>query len=196
MGNVSTEAFIWLDWVMLGILAVSILNGLRRGLVKQALGFAGLFISLYFADRWAPAVATWLNSSLDVSTHIRGFLLPLLGDYRLEPTVLAVLSYLLVWCVISVAFNILGIFLDSVAKLPLIASVNKLGGAALGALKGGIVVFMIASLLSFLPVSTKLGAAGQGSYIGTQVRYVSPMFYQHLQELIGRIWLPLQTLQL
>lgn len=188
MGYTGAESLVWLDWVMLGILALSVLNGLTRGLVKQALGFAGLFVSLYLADRWAPAVAHWLNSSFDVSTHIRGLLLPILGDYRLEPTVLAVLSYLLVWCFISAAFGMLGLFLESVTKLPIISSVNRLGGAILGALKGGVIVFIIASLLSFLPASTKLGALGQRSYVGAQVRYISPVFYQHLQDLISRIW--------
>lgn len=188
MGYTGAESLVWIDWVMLGILALSVLNGLTRGLVKQALGFAGLFVSLYLADRWAPAVAHWLNSSFDVSTHIRGFLLPILGDYRLEPTVLAVLSYLLVWCFVSAAFGILGLFLESVTKLPIISSVNRLGGAILGALKGGVIVFIIASLLSFLPASTKLGALGQRSYVGAQVRYISPVFYQHLQDLMGRIW--------
>lgn len=188
MGYTGAESLVWIDWVMLGILALSVLNGLTRGLVKQALGFAGLFVSLYLADRWAPAVAHWLNSSFDVSMHIRAFLLPILGDYRLEPTVLAVLSYLLVWCVVSAAFGMLGLFLESVTKLPIISSVNRLGGAILGALKGGVIVFIIASLLSFLPASTKLGALGQRSYVGAQVRYISPVFYQHLQDLISRIW--------
>lgn len=189
MEHTSAQTLVWIDWVLLGILALSIVNGLTRGLVKQALGFAGLFISLYLADRWAPAMAQWLNSSFDMSIRIREFLLPLLGDYRLEPTVLAVLSYLLVWCLVSAALGILGLFLESVTKLPIIASVNKLGGAALGALKGGVIVFIIASLLSFLPAGTKLGALGQRSYVGAQVRYISPVFYESLQELIGRIWL-------
>lgn len=189
MEHTGAQTLVWIDWVMLGILALSIVNGLARGLVKQALGFAGLFISLYLADRWAPAMAQWLSSSFDMSIRIREFLLPLLGDYRLEPTVLAVLSYLLVWCLVSAALGILGLFLESVTKLPIIASVNKLGGAALGALKGGVIVFIIASLLSFLPAGTTLGALGQRSYVGAQVRYISPVFYESLQELIGRIWL-------
>lgn len=189
MGYTGVETLVWIDWVLLGILVLSIVNGLTRGLVKQALGFAGLFVSLYLADRWAPAMAHWLNSSFDLSTRIREFVLPLLGDYRLEPTVLAVLSYLLVWCLVSAAFGILGLFLESVTRLPIISSVNRLGGAVLGTLKGGIIVFIIASLLSFLPASTRLGALGHRSYVGAQVRYISPVFYEHLQELIGRIWL-------
>lgn len=189
MDQTSAQTLIWVDWVLLGILVLSTVNGLARGLVKQALGFAGLFVSLYLADRWAPAMAQWLNSSFDVSVRIREFLLPLLGDYRLEPTVLAVLSFLLVWCLVSAAFGILGLFLESVTRLPIVSSINKLGGAAIGALKGGVIVFIIASLLSFLPTSTQLGTLGQRSYVGAQVRYISPVFYESLQELIGRIWL-------
>ncbi len=182
-------SFVWIDWVLLGILAFSVLNGYTRGLIKQALDFAGLFVSLYLAGRWAPIMAAWLNANFDISNHIRNFLLPLMGDYRLEPMVLSVLSYALVWCLVSAAFGLLGHFLESVAKLPILSSVNRLGGALLGALKGGIVVFIVASLLSFLPATTQLGAIAQRSYVATQVRYISPLFYQHLQELIGRIWL-------
>ena len=54
MGSVSAETMVWIDWVMLGILAVSVLNGFVRGLVKQALGFAGLFVSLYLATGSCP----------------------------------------------------------------------------------------------------------------------------------------------
>ncbi|NLW16839.1 MAG: CvpA family protein [Firmicutes bacterium] len=181
--------FIWIDWVLLGIFALSVLTGFTRGIVRQALDFAGLFVSLYFAGRWAPAMAAWLNNNFCLSNHIRNFLLPILGDYRLEPVLLSVLSYLLVWCLVSAVFGILGHFLESVAKLPLLSSVNRLGGALLGALKGGIIVFIIASLLSFLPATTRLGALAQRSYVATQMRYISPIFYQYLQELIGRIWL-------
>lgn len=189
MDYTDAGSLVWIDWVLLGVLALSVLSGYTRGLIKQALDFAGLFVSLYLAGRWSPAMAAWLNSNFNISNHIRNFLLPALGDYRLEPVVLSVLSYLLVWCLVSAAFGILGHFLESVAKLPLLSSVNRLGGALLGALKGGIIVFIVASLLSFLPATAQLGALAQRSYVATRVRYISPLFYQHLQELIGRIWL-------
>ncbi|NLY53151.1 MAG: CvpA family protein [Firmicutes bacterium] len=185
--------FVWLDWVLLAILALSILEGFRQGLVKQALGFAGLFISLFLAGRWSPVVANWLNNSFNISSWLQRSFFPVFGDYRLEPIVLSVLSYLLVWLAVSIAIRLLGAFLDSVTRLPLISSANKLGGAILGALKGGVIVFIVASLISFLPASTKLGEIGQRSYIGAQVRYISPVLYQYLQELVSRIWVtPMQ----
>ncbi|HEX6706421.1 MAG TPA: CvpA family protein [Albitalea sp.] len=50
----------WVDWVFIGILALSIVVGLMRGLVFEVLSLLGWVVA-YFAAQWlAPEVATHL----------------------------------------------------------------------------------------------------------------------------------------
>jgi membrane protein required for colicin V production len=185
--GIETTAFNWLDWALLIFLAVSVISGMTRGLVRQALGFASLFVGLFLAERWAPSVSVWLNSTFNLSKSLQAFLIPIFGNYDLEPVALGVISFLVVWGAVSIAFNLLGGVLQTVARLPLLATANRLGGAALGALKGAVVVVIVASLISFLPATSSLGATADNSYVVNQVHHVSPSFYQHLQELMNRI---------
>jgi len=184
---IETTAFNWMDWALLLILAASVLSGMFKGLVKQALDFASLFVGLFLADKWAPQVSVWLNSTFNLGTSIRALLIPLFGNYSLEPVALAVLSFLLVWGVVSIAFSLLGGILQSVTRLPILATANRLGGGLLGALKGALTIFIVASLLSFLPASSSLGSTAKSSYVVTEVQKLSPSFYQHLQALLNRI---------
>lgn len=187
MQAIETTAFNWMDWLLVVILAVAALSGMTRGLVRQALGFASLFIGLFLADKWAPKVSLWLNNTFNLGGSLRAFLTPMFGNYDLEPIALAIISFLLVWGLVSVTINLLGGALETVARLPLLGTANRLGGGLFGALKGAVVVFIIASLLSFLPANSNLGSTAQNSYLVTQVHSLSPTFYQHLQELMNRI---------
>lgn len=187
MQGIETTAFNWMDWVLLVMLGLSIVSGLTRGLVRQALAFASLFVGLFLADKWAPQVSVWLNGTFNLGDSLRTFLTPLFGNYNLEPVALAVISFLVVWGLVSVAFNLLGGVLESVARLPLLATANRLGGGALGALKGAVILFIVASLLSFLPADSSLGTTARNSYIVEQVHTISPSFYQHLQALMNKI---------
>jgi uncharacterized membrane protein required for colicin V production len=179
---------VWIDWVFIAIFIISVLRGLSHGLVKQVLSLVSLFVSLFLAERWAPMVANWLNGQLAAEGHVAAFLSPMLGGSRWEPIAVAVLSFLLVWCFIGIFFYLLEAFLESVARLPLLSSVNRLGGAALGVLRGGFIVFVLASFISFLPSSTDLGKVAQDSYISAQVKTMSPVLYQQLQGLAIRVW--------
>ncbi len=187
LSGVETTAFNWLDWALLLILGLSILGGLVKGLVKQALDFVSLFVGLYLADRWSPQVSIWLNSTFNLGTGLRSLLVPVFGNYDLEPLALAVLSFLLVWGLVSIAFSLLGGVMQSVAKLPLLNTANRLAGGLLGLIKGVVVVFIIASLLSFLPVGSSLGRTATSSYMVAEVQRLSPVFYQQLQALLNQI---------
>ena len=58
-----TQGFNWLDWALVVLLFLSVTGGLRKGLIRQAIDFAGLFVGLFFAWQFSPAVAHWLNVS-------------------------------------------------------------------------------------------------------------------------------------
>lgn len=179
-----TQGFNWLDWALVVLLFLSVTGGLRKGLIRQAIDFAGLFVGLFFAWQFSPAVAHWLNVSFNLETGLRSVVLPLVGDLSLEPLLLSVVSFLLVWAVANIALNLLGSTLEAMARLPVLSSANRLGGALFGLLRGAIVLFIVASIVSIAPVTTSLGQAAANSYFVAQVSRVSPIFYEQLQRMI------------
>ncbi len=183
MSGAEVASFSWLDWALIAVFALSVIHGLSRGLIRQAVDFVGLFLGLYLANLFSPTVAAWLDSTFNLGTSLRAFLVPF-GNYELEPILLSILSFLLVWFGVGILLGLAGGVLETVARLPILASANRLGGAAFGALKGALVVFIVASLLSFVPMQTSLGMAVHRSYVVGQVRFVSPIFYEQLQNLI------------
>lgn len=184
MSGPEVMGFTWFDWALIAVFALSVINGLSRGLVRQAVDFVGLFLGLYLANLFSPTVAKWLDSTFNLGSSLRAFLMPIFGSYELEPVLLAILSFILIWFGVGILLGLAGGMLETVARLPILASANRLGGAAFGALKGALVVFIMASLLSFVPIQTSLGTAVHRSYIVSQVRYLSPIFYEQLQNLI------------
>ena len=53
-----------LDWVLLAVLAVSMLLGAWRGLVFEVLSLLGWLAAFYAAQRAAPAASLWLPAGL------------------------------------------------------------------------------------------------------------------------------------
>lgn len=66
--------------------------------------------------------------------------------------ILDLLSIIIIFMIAKIALNILGKILDGVASLPIINQFNKLGGLIFGALKGVIIVFILAAVM--IPVTS------------------------------------------
>ena len=65
------------DWVLLAVLAFSMLLGAWRGLVYELLSVLGWAVAFYAAQHFAPTVAEWLplQSSSETVRYAAGFLI-------------------------------------------------------------------------------------------------------------------------
>lgn len=160
------------DIVILGIVALSLLMGARRGLFRTLAELvstiAAYVIASLLTGGLAAAAAEWLRPIAEerlsalVSEYLSGalekapaFLTAGVLEKFLERAVpeaiveqgLYNIAYALVFVAVFllalIALRILIRMVDTVLKLPLLHEVNTLGGAAAGALKGAVLVGLL-----------------------------------------------------
>ncbi len=109
----------WLDIVILVIVAVSTLMGLKNGLIKTLLSFAGLIIGIFLAGRYYLALAEKLS-------------------FITQDNIAQVVAFALILIVVMVIAAVLAAVLKWITSLVMLDWVNQLGGAVAGFALGAI----------------------------------------------------------
>jgi membrane protein required for colicin V production len=137
------------DWVLLAIFVLLAVRGWMRGLVREAIGLAvvvaGLFVSFRLSTPVGQIVESLLGTSADVSRLIAGIVIIL---------------------VIGIAATIVANVLHYGIKLmPGLSTLNRSAGVVFSVLAGVLVVVVIVSVLSLLPLPRALSTELESSTI-------------------------------
>ena len=193
-----------LDIAILGILALSVLLGARRGLFRSLAELvsyiAAYAVTTLLAGGIAAAAADWVRPLAEeriraiVSDYLAGlleevpaFLTDLTGggDLLVQALPEAIvdqglynLAYALVFAAlflaVLLALRLLIRAVDAVLKLPLLHEVNTLGGIAAGAAKGLLIVFALLLLARRTGLLISAGAM-EGSRLLPLLRRLLPL---------------------
>ncbi|GEK48465.1 CvpA family protein [Halomonas pacifica] len=128
-------ALTWLDWAFLAVLAVTMLTGFMRGLVREALGLGAWILALLAARFLAEPVAGLLSGLIDSA------------DGRL------VLAFILVILGVVIASGIVIRLLHAAVEWVGMGFFNRVMGAAFGTLKGGAILVLVTILISLTPLA-------------------------------------------
>jgi membrane protein required for colicin V production len=124
----------WTDWLILLVLAASILGGFSQGFLRSVCSLGGLFFGLVFAS-WNYSAAAAL-------------LLPIV---RFQP-VASAFGFLLVVFLVTALANLLGWMLSRTAHTVGLGCLDRLLGALFGFLQGWLVVTLfILVVAAFFP---------------------------------------------
>ncbi|MBN1692246.1 MAG: CvpA family protein [Dehalococcoidales bacterium] len=125
----------WLDIVLIIGLAISVLAGIRAGLIKVAFTLVGVIIGVVLAGRYSDGLA-------DKLSFIPGDSAP------------GIISFVLIIAATVVVAMIAGTIVKKVVHiLPLVGWVDKLGGGIIGLLSGAIIIgALLAMWLKYGPV--------------------------------------------
>ncbi len=110
----------WLDIGILVVIALSAFNGLKQGLIKAILSFAGLIVGVTLASRFYGVLAALLTFIPQQFANVAAFVIVLVA--------------------ILIIASIIGAVLTKVASAILLGWLNRLGGAVFGFLMGAIFV--------------------------------------------------------
>jgi S1-C subfamily serine protease len=153
------------DWFVLGIVALSGIYGLSRGLVRGALSLAGFAVGAYIGARLAP---TLLEDGSPYTPLIS------LGAAILAGTFLSGLA------------EMLGVTLRSTfGAVPGLRAVDSAAGLLLGAAAGVVLCWAIGAVLLYLPGQSSLREAVQESVILTEINDEFPP--ERLLETLERV---------
>lgn len=143
----------WLDIVIIIFLAITVITGLSKGLIKTIIPLVGVIVAVVLAGRFYGSVANWLSHSLhsDSQANIVGF----------------TIIFVAVVLVSLIAASLLSKFLS----LLMLGWIDKLGGAVLGFMIGGFVIG------AFLTIITKYNFPGMEGTV--QNSSLSSFFVAH-----------------
>jgi membrane protein required for colicin V production len=133
---------VWIDWVIVIVMAVSVISGLSQGFFRSACGLAGLLIGL--------EVASWNYG------RVSAVLLPIFRVKAISDAV----GFILIAVLVLAIFAVIGALLAKAFKLIGLGCLDGLAGAVFGFFQGIILVTLgILAIVAFFPESNWLTEA-------------------------------------
>lgn len=126
---------VWVDLLLLGMLGVSVLLGLWRGLVYEVMAILGWLVAYFFCVPLAP------------------FITPLLQQTRLEPALLQALGLVLAFLLILVLWGLGAKLLRMVIHATPLSLPDRLLGGGFGVLRGLLIGLLVVVAVSMTPAS-------------------------------------------
>jgi len=108
----------WLDIIIAIVLVIFTFIGLKKGLIKAVLSFAGLILGIFLAGRFYISVSGLLTF--------------------LPDGVARVIAYILIIIIVLIVFWIIASLLNKLLSFLMLGWLNHLGGAIFGLILGGI----------------------------------------------------------
>ena len=150
----------WVDWAMLGLLLLSVVVGLWRGLVFELMSVVGWIVAYIAAQMFAP----------DVAAHLpvgeRGGAANLLVGF-----VVTFFVALLLW-------SLLARLLRTLVRATPLTLPDRVLGAGFGLLRGVLLLLVVATLVAFLPSVQRSAAWSQSqgaAWLGLALQALKPM---------------------
>lgn len=125
-------AFIDLGIILL--LLFFLARGYQQGLIRQSIALVGLILGLKIAS----------DNYLYLSTVLE-------TQFHLHKPVANVLGFAALLIVVLILVNLVGWFLNNLTKLLFLSFFDRISGAVVGLLKGGVLVYLILLLISKVP---------------------------------------------
>ena len=159
----------WIDWALLGVLGLSVLVGVLRGLVFELMSLAGWLVAYVVAVAYGPALAP----HMPVGT-------PGSGLNQSAALAVSFVAALLVWAVLARLARLL------IAATPLTVP-DRVLGAVFGLVRGVLLLVVVATLVALTPAaqSRDWQSSTGARWLAAVVQGLKPL----LPEPIGK-WLP------
>lgn len=178
----------WFDLMLLSLIAVYMISGFFRGLVKQLFSMFGFLIVLalaFFGSRFlnrpaARLLDPLLNIPAQETLQIPG-VDAAVG--RAVELVAGVLVFLVLFVILSVLLRRLSGSFHWINKLPVVGLINRLGGAVVGLVIGAAISYLLISLSQLTPLPV-LASAVSGSAVAAWAEQYLPQTTAALREQI------------
>ena len=120
----------WFDLVVFILMLIALVNGYRKGLIRQLVGLAIIILSAIFGGKLAAYILPELNRFLDLS-----------------PNLARVLSFLLAFAAIAIVISLIGNLIQKFVNIILLSFVNRLLGSFIAV---GTLMFILSIILNLV----------------------------------------------
>lgn len=141
-----------MDWIIIIMIVLGVIQGYRKGLIKEAASLAGIILSLFVAYKFSNDLASVLQGTIPLpESWTQGTITMLLP---VEKGIYLFIAFLLLFIVTKILISIIASILTGLANLPVLSQLNGIGGALFGFVKVFVVMMVAVNLLSLLPWTT------------------------------------------
>jgi membrane protein required for colicin V production len=152
----------WIDFFILFVLFLALINGYRRGIFKEISTFLGLIVGVIFA----VSNADWLAMQLE-------------GKLNISPSILYVASFILVLAASLILLRILGRYFYKMVKITPLKVSDKVGGSVFGVIKGLVLLSLLFLLFIFPTPFRAFDGAIESSALAKPIRGLVPLVYNN-----------------
>ena len=118
----------WVDYAFIGTVVFSMLLGIWRGLVREAISLIALIAAFLVTGLYAPEVGRWLDSAID------------------SPLARGITAHILVFVAVLLAGALVAWMLSHIVKAAGLSGFDRMLGGAFGALRGLLIVTAVVLL--------------------------------------------------
>lgn len=111
----------WLDMVIIIVLAISVVSGIKAGIIKVLFTLAGGIIGVVLAGRYSDGLAEKLS-------------------FISDPGVAGIVAFVFIVLATVIVATIIAFIVKKIISLVLLGWVDKLGGAVIGLISGAIII--------------------------------------------------------
>ncbi|MEH0165712.1 CvpA family protein [Paucibacter sp. JuS9] len=123
-----------LDWILIGLLAISVAVGLWRGLVFEILSIVGWFVAYFAAPYVSPFVVQWLP------------------EERMSPATLQVAGFVIAFLIVLLVWSLGAKLVRMLIHATPLSLIDRVGGAGFGVLRGVLFALLAVLLVGLTPV--------------------------------------------
>lgn len=124
---------IYIDLIIIVVIIYAFIKGFYNGLINEIASFLGLFIGAIVSYTFSDNLSEILNSYFEI-----------------DPKVLNILSFILLFIITSLCFTIAGKSLTKLIKFISLGTINRLLGGIFSSLKFIIVIVSISMVINYL----------------------------------------------
>ncbi|HEX6594586.1 MAG TPA: CvpA family protein [Bacillota bacterium] len=144
-----------LDFIIFILLLLGLLIGLKRGFILQVFHLVGLItafiVAILYYKPLASKLSLWIPYPELTNDHLWA---DFLSEMPLEHAFYHAVSFAIIFFATKIILQIVATMLDFIASIPILRSVNKIGGAILGFLEVYVILFIVLYILALTPVQT------------------------------------------
>lgn len=160
----------WIDLVVLVFLALGLLKGFKRGLVRELFGLVGAILAIVIAYH-----------------SYQGLSVILLENYPLNTWQAQTIAFIVLIMGISLLGAFLGYVWSKAIGFTAFAILDHIGGAAFGVAKVGVVVLVLLVFLNAINVTT-ISLILDESTVVQQIGVLLPFVYDYLDQYWPKNW--------
>lgn len=173
-----------LDVILLILLIFGFLMGLKRGFILQSFHLIGFIVAFVIAaiyyDTIADTLSLWIPyPELSGDSAWAAFL----QSDLLESAFYNAIAFAIIFFIVKIILQIIASMLDFVASLPILRSLNKVGGAVLGFLEIYLILFIVLFILALTPM-TNIQSLINNSSIALMIVEHTP----YLSQKVNSLW--------